>query len=114
VLTRSDDFNAMVAAELRGALGHGHVWRVAPHPDDPHLLPPSVETGILGGPTLTFEELDRRFAAGARFVSRHPLDENGTTDVVLFSVTPDGRLRAGTDGDGRVVARRERLIVLAP
>jgi len=113
VLTRSDDFNAMVAAELRGTLGHGHVYRVAPHPDDPHLLPPSIEPGILGSEALTFEELDRRFAAGARFVSRDPVDGEGTTDVVLFTVTPDGRLRAAADGNAGLVARGERLIVLS-
>jgi NhaP-type Na+/H+ or K+/H+ antiporter len=108
VLTRSDDFNAMVAAELRGTLGHGHVYRVAPHPEDPDLLPPLTETGILGGPELTFEQVDRRFAAGARFVARDSADEQ-RTDVVLFAVTPDGRLRDAVDGG----APGERLVVLS-
>lgn len=117
VLTRSDDFNAIVAAELRGTLGHGHVYRVAPHPEDPHLLPPSMETGILGSPELTFDELDRRFAAGARFVSRDSPDDQRTdrmaTDVLLFAVTPDGRLRAAVDGRAPHAVPGERLIVLS-
>lgn len=54
MLTRSDDFNALAAAELRGRLGHGHVYRVAPDPEEPDLLPPSPEAGILGSPALTF------------------------------------------------------------
>jgi hypothetical protein len=65
LLTRSDDFNALGAAELRKELGHHHVYRVAPHPDEPDLLPPSREAGILGDRSLTFAELDRQFAAGA-------------------------------------------------
>jgi NhaP-type Na+/H+ or K+/H+ antiporter len=32
LLTRSDDFNALAAAELRADLGHGHVYRIAPNP----------------------------------------------------------------------------------
>ena len=48
LLTRSDDLNTLGAAELRDELGHRHVYRVAPHPDDPDLLPPSREAGILG------------------------------------------------------------------
>jgi NhaP-type Na+/H+ or K+/H+ antiporter len=116
VLTPSDDFNAIVAAELRGTLGHGHVYRVAPDPEEPDLLPPSTETGILGDPTLTFEELDRRFAAGAHFVIRDSADgQDGDwmgTDVVLFAVTPDGRLRGAADGASDA-APRERLIVLS-
>jgi NhaP-type Na+/H+ or K+/H+ antiporter len=111
VLTPSDDFNAMVAAELRGTLGHAHVYRLAPHPEDPNLYPPSTETGILGSTELTFEELDRRVAAGARFASRASTDPTNT-DVVLFTVTPDGRLRARVDGRGSDPTPGERLIVL--
>src|SRR5262245_38567437 len=48
LLTRSDDFNTLGAAELRDELGHGHVYRVAPHPRDPDLLPPSRHAGLLG------------------------------------------------------------------
>jgi hypothetical protein len=33
LLTGSDDFNALVAAELRRDLGHEHVYRVAPDPE---------------------------------------------------------------------------------
>jgi hypothetical protein len=70
LLTGSDDFNALVAAELRRDLGHEHVYRVAPDPEQPDLLPPPREIGILGGPALTFAELDRRFAAGAQITHR--------------------------------------------
>jgi len=70
LLTGSDDFNTLGAAELRDELGHQHVYRVAPPPDEPDLLPPPREAGIFGNRSLTFAELDRQFAAGARIVSR--------------------------------------------
>ena len=35
LLTQSDDFNTLGAAELRDELGHRHVFRVAPHPSEP-------------------------------------------------------------------------------
>jgi hypothetical protein len=102
VLTRSDDFNALAAAELRGRLGHGHVYRVAPDPEEPDLLPPSPEAGILGSPALTFAELSRRFAAGARLITHDPGDVAGSdgagTEVPLFAVHADGRLTAARDG----------------
>jgi len=102
LLTRSDDFNTLGAAELRDELGHGHVFRIAPHPHEPDLLPPSREVGILGNRSLTFAELDRQFAAGARIVNRStdqvPRGEGDPTEVPLFAVTPKGRLSVATDG----------------
>jgi hypothetical protein len=101
VLTRSDDFNALAAAELRTQLGHGHVYRVAPDPEEPDLLPPLAEAGLLGHPALTFAELDRRFANGARFVTRAAAEagpDGGSTALPLFVVRPDGRLIVASDG----------------
>jgi hypothetical protein len=102
LLTRSDDFNTLGAAELRDELGHGHVFRIAPHPHEPDLLPPSREVGILGNRSLTFAELDRQFAAGARIVNRRTdqvaRGERDPTEVPLFAVTPKGRLSVATDG----------------
>ena len=117
LLTRSDDFNAMTAAELRGELGHGHVFRVAPDPEEPDLLPPSSETGILGGPTLTFTELSNLFAAGARIVMRTADESHDTagprTDVPLFAVASDGRLSVAADGRPPDIEAGDTVIVLA-
>ena len=65
LLTRSDDFNALAAAQLRVELGHQHVQRLAPDPQAPLLVPPLHEGGLL----LSYAEMSRRFADGARIVA---------------------------------------------
>jgi hypothetical protein len=113
LLTPSDDFNAVTAAELRSELGHGHVFRVAPHPEEPDLLPPSSEGGILGGAALTFTELSDRFAAGARIVTRTADGRSRPADVPLFAVGTDGRLSIAADGRTPEVETGGTVIVLA-
>ena len=115
LLTQSDDFNTLGAAELRDELGYEHVFRVAPEPDQPDLLPPTREPGILGGPSLTFAELDRRFAAGARIATRRAGDGDGAeAEVPLFAVTPSGRLSIASDGRPLELAPEDTLIALTP
>jgi hypothetical protein len=113
LLTPSDDFNAVTAAELRSELGHGHVFRVAPDAEEPDLLPPSSEGGILGGPALTFAELSSRFAAGARIVVRASDGSSRPTDVPLFAVASDGRLSVAADGSPLDMRAGDTVIVLA-
>jgi hypothetical protein len=98
LVTRSDDFNALAAAELRAELGHGHVYRIAPEPDEPDLLPPAIAADILGPRALTLSELDRRLADGAQFV-RTTVDGDNRVDLLtepelLFIVGANGAMRA--------------------
>jgi len=115
VLTQSDDFNTLCAAELRNELGHGHVFRIAPHPhpDAPDLLPPPKEVGILANRLLTYSELDREVAAGARLVT---LEANGRPPtngaVPLFAITPAGQLSIAADGRPPVTRPGDTVIVL--
>ena len=82
LLSDSDDFNALAAAELRTELGHERVLRHAPDPERTALVPPEGEYGLL----LTFAEMSARIGNGERVVaetagSRFNLfvvDENGS------------------------------------
>jgi NhaP-type Na+/H+ or K+/H+ antiporter len=116
LLTRSDDFNAVAAADLRSEIGHGHVYRVAPDPEEPDLLPPSIDAGILGNRTLTFAELNNLFGTGARFDSRsadeNPLSDDTRAEIPLFAVTPRGRLRVAADGHPPDVRTGDTVIFL--
>jgi NhaP-type Na+/H+ or K+/H+ antiporter len=110
LLAPSDDFNTLGAAELRDELGHRHVFRVAPQPEAPDLFPPSRENGILGDRSLTFAELDRRFANGARMVTGSA--EDALDGTLLFAVSPDGRLAIAADGRPLETASGDRVIAL--
>jgi NhaP-type Na+/H+ or K+/H+ antiporter len=101
LLSRSDDFNALAAADLRADLGHGHVYRIAPDPDEPDLVAPTDTADILGPKPLTLAQLTRRLADGAQFVSMAvDGDGNGVPTAepeLLFLVGGNGDLRAATD-----------------
>jgi NhaP-type Na+/H+ or K+/H+ antiporter len=118
LLSRSDDFNALAANDLRGDLGHGHVYRVAPDPDEPDLLPSGTEIDILGREELTLATLIRRLADGDRIVER-TLKERGGAELsrdrtVLFVVDADGHLHAKTTS-ARLRARSgDTVIELVP
>jgi hypothetical protein len=117
LVTRSDDFNTLGAAELRDELGHRHVFRVAPHPHDLDLLPPSREAGILGDRSLTLAELDRQFAGGARIVSRDADDGFSAgvapAEVALFAVGHNGQLSIAADGRPPDVRAGDTVIALS-
>ncbi|HKD32226.1 MAG TPA: cation:proton antiporter [Gaiellaceae bacterium] len=118
LLTRSDDFNTLAAVELRNELGHRHVHRIAPHPDEPTLLPPSRERGIFANRSLTFAELDRQFDRGARIVTTAD-DHSHRTDgapgeVPLFAVTPEGDLSVAADGRPPTVQPGDSVVSLVP
>jgi NhaP-type Na+/H+ or K+/H+ antiporter len=108
LLTPSHDFNALAAAELRSELGHGHVFRVAPDPQDADLLAPASAEAILGHDDLTFTELTRRLNAGASFVDG---DSDGA--LPLFVVSRDGSLRMVAAGTPLQVRPGDRTIALA-
>ena len=116
LLSRSDDFNALAATVLRGDLGHGHVYRIAPDRDGPDLLPPATEANILGGDDLTLAELTQRLGQGERFVLAHvdsAATAEGTQDgTALFVVDPNGGMRAATDGNHPVLRSGDTTIKL--
>jgi NhaP-type Na+/H+ or K+/H+ antiporter len=98
LVTRSDDFNALAASELRNVLGHGHVLRVAPDPETADLLPPAVDAGLVGPAELTYAVLREQVSGGARILA---VDAAAAGDVVLLGVSADGRVEQPASGPGR-------------
>jgi NhaP-type Na+/H+ or K+/H+ antiporter len=98
LLTESDDFNALAAYELRQELGNDRVYRLAFREAD-RPMPPSAEGRVMFAPHLTFPELTRRFASGARVVEvtpRRPTSEQALLAdrlTPMFVVTAGERLR---------------------
>ena len=90
--TRSDDFNALAAFELREVLGHGHVLRVAPDPDTAHLLPPESDVPLVGSAQTTFDALRARVLGGASILPAATAQDG---DLPLVSVSADGRVLPG-------------------
>jgi hypothetical protein len=110
LLTRSDDFNAFAAAELRAELGSRRVFRVAPDGQGSDMLPPLGESGLLGDADLTFGELDRRLAAGARIVRRDTAEPG---DVPVAAVGADGHVSFAADGRQPQIRPGDAVIALA-
>jgi NhaP-type Na+/H+ or K+/H+ antiporter len=108
LLTRSDDFNALAAGELRRELGHDHVFRVAPDHETADLLPPPNDTMPIGSAELTHSELRERVAAGWRILTRHGASVQ-PGDIALLAVAADGRV--GLHGTSTPVAA---TVVLSP
>ena len=119
LLSRSDDFNAFAASQLRADLGHGHVFRVAPDPDEPDLLPPTTDNDILGAEYLTLSELTKRLTAGARFVGSTVQMDNGAQSTadesVLFVIGSNGAMRPATRNNRPAIHNGDTVIrFLAP
>jgi NhaP-type Na+/H+ or K+/H+ antiporter len=118
LLTVSDDFNALAAAELRTELGHGRVFRVAPDPAEMDLRSPPGLHGILADEGLTSAELARRLAAGGRLVGttvdgQAPLAATGPGALPLFVVTAGGGLRVAAAGQALPAGAGDTVISLA-
>ncbi len=96
VLTGSDDFNALAAADLRDELGHDSVHRLAPTPGRTDLLPPVNEAPLFGSEALTLDAFSQRLTAGERLVQE--AHSGGMAHSPLFSVTKGGALRVATPG----------------
>ena len=113
-MTDSDDFNALAAYELRGELGSGRVFRLAPGPGLLEMAPAYAEGGILFNRDLTYRELSRRLEAGARVEEvPEPLATVADGATPLFALRANGDLRVITAGSGREVEAGERLICLS-
>ncbi len=97
MITDSDDFNALAANRLRQELGTGQVFRLAPGENDLEFAPAYAEGGVLFDSSLTFAELERRFAAGAELIESEQLP-SGDGSLPLFLVGGDSGIEVVTAG----------------
>ncbi len=90
LLTGSDEFNALAGYELRQELGIDRVYRLQHSRGELDTVPAYTEGAVLFGEDLTFEELERRFANGARVVEvpfrdgSASLREEGLSPLFVF------------------------------
>ena len=76
-------------------------------------MPPTSEAGIIGGSALTFAELERRFASGARVAVHRAAEAPSADEIALFAVTPKGDLRIATDERPLDVSPSDTVVALA-
>jgi NhaP-type Na+/H+ or K+/H+ antiporter len=104
LVTDSDDFNALAAHELRGELGHDHVYRLPTSGDVLDLVPTYAEGNIMFQDDFTYAELTRRFESGAKLVqvrTENGSDRQAGADdglTTLFVVSESGELTVATGG----------------
>ncbi|HEX5501823.1 MAG TPA: sodium:proton antiporter [Thermomicrobiales bacterium] len=93
-LTRNDEVNALAAVRFREVFGRTEVYQLAPH-DVPGVAGEAVSTHLRGrvlfAAPLTFAELDRRLATGARVEAlppdgATPEPDGAAPPVPLFAV----------------------------
>lgn len=99
LLTGEDDFNALAATRLEGAV-EGGVHRLRPAADSQGVVTPYGGGEVLFDPDLTGPELARRHARGARVVTRRLDGTLPAGDRLLFLVRGDGRLLPATPTGG--------------
>ncbi len=116
LLTASDDFNALAAADLRDELGHESVHRVAPTPGRTDLMAPANDAAIVGSEDLTFDAFTEQFAAGGHLVGEAHAGGRTAADPTrrpLFAVTRGGALRVATQGRPLTPQEGDTVIWLA-
>jgi NhaP-type Na+/H+ or K+/H+ antiporter len=111
LLTSEDDFNALASAILEGSVD-GPVYRLGPRLPGHGVVAPYTGGQILFGAEMTRYEIGRRYASGARVVSR-PADGRlpAGTDL-LFLVKADGRLIPVTSSSTPAPRSGDTVIVL--
>ncbi|WP_406098896.1 cation:proton antiporter [Streptomyces sp. NBC_01013] len=113
LLTGEDDFNALASMTLRESVD-GPVHRIAPPSADHGAVAPYTGGEPLFGAGLTGPELSRRYEAGARVVARPADGALPAGHVLLFVVSPDGRLTPVTGTRAPAPEAGDTVVLLSP
>ncbi|PZT73699.1 MULTISPECIES: cation:proton antiporter [unclassified Streptomyces] len=111
LLTGEDDFNALASVTLRESV-EGTVGRLAPPSASHGVLAPYTGGDALFGPGLTRADIDAKYEAGARVVTRTADGPLPADERVLFVVGAEGRLEVVTDGGRPEPVPGDTLVVL--
>jgi NhaP-type Na+/H+ or K+/H+ antiporter len=118
-LTANSELNTLACLRFDDWLGEDHVYQLLPMRDD---APERVDENLLGwllfGPEVSYDLIDRMYSSGARPVCRIIEDIPDIfyepAALLLFVITPDGRLRIPTISDPITPRLGERAIYLMP
>ncbi|MGW6820226.1 cation:proton antiporter [Streptomyces sp. NPDC055005] len=114
LLTDEDDFNALALMTLKET-AEGPVHRLMPPTRSHGVVAPYTGSEVLFSAGLNRPELARRYAAGARIVTREVRDGNiPAGHDTLFLVRPDGRLTAATESTPPTPAAGDVAVLLTP
>jgi NhaP-type Na+/H+ or K+/H+ antiporter len=111
LLTSEDDFNALASAVLAGSVD-GPVYRLGPRLPGHGVVAPYTGGQILFGAEMTRYEIGRRYASGARVVSRPADGQLPAGTDLLFLVKPDGKLIPVTSSSTPAPRSGDTMIVL--
>ncbi len=112
LLTGSDDFNALAAAQLRQELGSDRVFRLPPRGGEIDFEPGYAEGGILFDESLNYDELERRFERGAELVEAPAPAPGSGGEIPLFRIDRRGDLAVVAAGAKRGPEPGERTLLL--
>ncbi|MEU3226447.1 cation:proton antiporter [Streptomyces sp. NPDC006976] len=112
-LTAEDDFNALAAVILRGAV-EGTVHRLNAPADSHGVVAPFIGGEILFGADLTWPTFSSRYEDGAAVLAQPAGDAVPPGSDLLFLVRRDGRLDPVTGGSTPLPRLGDTVVLLAP
>ncbi|MEV6576164.1 cation:proton antiporter [Streptomyces sp. NPDC051577] len=114
LLTDEDDFNALALMTLKET-AEGPVHRLEPPTRSHGVVAPYTGSEVLFAAGLNRPELARRYAAGARIVTRAVVDGGVPAGHdLLFLVRPDGQLTAVTESSAPTPTAGDVAVLLTP
>ncbi len=123
-LTANDEVNALSARHYVHLFGRQNLFQLAPgrvSQGESSELSPGLRARVLGAAGLTYEELQRRYASGQRFISKRWTGEvgvgawareHGEEAVPLIVVRPNGAVIVGSPGQVLEIKSGDTVIAM--
>ena len=123
-LTANDEVNALSARHYLHLFGRQNLFQLAPgrgSQGDSSKLAPGLRARVLGSASLTYEELQRRYASGHRFISERWTGEvgvgawareHGEEAIPLIVVRPSGAVTVGSPGQALDIRAGDTVVAM--